>query len=517
MAQRLATVYNSRPSSAGIPLLGATGFGLLVQTMLTVRDIVSLPALGLDVVGGAAGLGREVTWIHVSELDDPTPWLEGGEILVTTGRGLGTTADDHRIYIRRLAAHGLSGLAFGVGLGYDEVPPDLADEGDRLSFAVLAVPYQTPFIAITKAAAAELASEQLARLEHALAVHEQLAAAVLDGRGVQALLGILCSHVGCSASLVDERGRLLGEQHAGPRLDFRAALELPVVAGRELATLRVEKADGDLDEEDRRVLHHGQTALAFELSRRRAVSAAELRLAGDLVDDLVSGRLDEHEVARRLAAFGLDPSALHAGLLASTTVDEPVDATRDAVAAELDALGVEHLSAPRPDRAAFVVAAVDEEVLLELAQSLAERLPQTRIAVGRPVTARDLGRSLLEARAALDGSSAQVATYRELGSLELLLGLPSAALEAFVDQVLAGAAKRDQLVASLTALLDSGCRWSDAAAALGVHRHTLRYRMEQLRRETGRHPDDPRQRMELWLAVRAREALAARELAGASS
>src|SRR5215471_15872090 len=72
IAQRLATVYNSRLSSAGIPLLGATGFGLLVQTMLTVRDIVSLPALGLDVVGGAAGLEREVTWIHVSELDDPT-------------------------------------------------------------------------------------------------------------------------------------------------------------------------------------------------------------------------------------------------------------------------------------------------------------------------------------------------------------------------------------------------------------------------------------------------------------
>jgi DNA-binding PucR family transcriptional regulator len=485
--------------------------------MLTVRDIVALPNLDLEVVAGAAGLEREVSWIHVSELEDPTPWLEGGELLVTTGRGLGSTAAERRAYVCTLAAHGLAGLALGVGLGYDEIPQELSDEGDRLSFPVLAVPYRTPFIAITKAAASELASERLARLEHALAVHEQLAAAVLDGRGVQALLGILCTHVGCSASLVDERGRLLGEQHAGPRLDFEDALELPVVAGRELATLRVEKADAELDEEDRRVLHHGQTALAFELSRRRAVSAAELRLAGDLVDDLVSGRLDEHEVARRLAAFGLDPSGLHAGLLAAATVDEPVDATRHAVAAELDALAVSHLSASRPDRAAFVVAAADEEELLELATTLSARLTQTRIAIGRPVSARDLGRSLLEARAALDGSTSQVATYRELGSLELLLGLPSAALEAFVDRVLAGAATREQLVDSLTALLDSGCRWSDAAASLGIHRHTLRYRMEQLRRETGRHPDDPAQRMELWLAVRAREALAARELAGAAS
>ncbi len=71
-------------------------------------------------------------------------------------------------------------------------------------------------------------------------------------------------------------------------------------------------------------------------------------------------------------------------------------------------------------------------------------------------------------------------------------------------------AASERLVESLTALLDSGCRWSDAAQTLGIHRHTLRYRMEQLRRETGRHPDDASQRMELWLAVRARQALAAR-------
>jgi purine catabolism regulator len=63
---------------------------------------------------------------------------------------------------------------------------------------------------------------------------------------------------------------------------------------------------------------------------------------------------------------------------------------------------------------------------------------------------------------------------------------------------------------SLAALLDSGCRWSDAAEQLGVHRHTLRYRMERLREQTGRHPDDPEQRMELWLAVKARLALGAR-------
>ena len=136
--------------------------------------------------------------------------------------------------------------------------------------------------------------------------------------------------------------------------------------------------------------------------------------------------------------------------------------------------------------------------------------PHARVGVGRPAQGRALGRSLLEARAALDAAEGDVASYRDLGSLELLLSLPDAALEAFVDRVLGPAAGSERLMDSLAALLDSGCRWSDAAESLGVHRHTLRYRMERLREQTERHPDDPGERMELWLALKAKQALAAR-------
>ena len=132
--------------------------------------------------------------------------------------------------------------------------------------------------------------------------------------------------------------------------------------------------------------------------------------------------------------------------------------------------------------------------------------------VGRPSTGRGLGRSLLEARAALDAFAGPVASYQDLGSLELLLSLPGAALEAFVDRVLGPAAQSGWLLESLAALLDTGCRWSEAADRLGIHRHTLRYRMEALRKQSGRHPDDPQQRMELWLALKAKQALAARDV-----
>jgi purine catabolism regulator len=117
---------------------------------------------------------------------------------------------------------------------------------------------------------------------------------------------------------------------------------------------------------------------------------------------------------------------------------------------------------------------------------------------------------VLEARAALGVGKGPVASYHDLGSLELLLNLPDAALEAFADRVLGSAREHQSLLPTLAALLDSGWRWSKAAEALGVHRHTLRYRMDRLRELTGRDPDDAADRMELWLALRAEAALAAR-------
>ena len=82
--------------------------------MLTVQEIAELHELGLAVVAGADGLRNDVSWLHVSELADPTQFLEGGEFLLTTGLGVGEMATTQRAYVRRLAKHDLAGLGFGA-------------------------------------------------------------------------------------------------------------------------------------------------------------------------------------------------------------------------------------------------------------------------------------------------------------------------------------------------------------------------------------------------------------------
>ena len=94
--------------------------------MLTLRDLLS----DLDVRPHTAGetLDVAVRWVHISELEDPTPFLSGGELLLTTGMAL-ADADTQREYVARLAAYVDEKLRAAA---------DATPTGDSLRVAVLA-------------------------------------------------------------------------------------------------------------------------------------------------------------------------------------------------------------------------------------------------------------------------------------------------------------------------------------------------------------------------------------------
>src|SRR3954469_18723224 len=111
--------------------------------MLPLREL--LRELEVKVVAGEAGLDRAVRWVHISELEDPTPWLSGGELLLTTGLQLGGGADQHA-YVEPLADHQLAGIGLGTGFSHDTVPEALAATADERGLPLFEVPYEMPFI-----------------------------------------------------------------------------------------------------------------------------------------------------------------------------------------------------------------------------------------------------------------------------------------------------------------------------------------------------------------------------------
>src|SRR3954447_21250227 len=139
--------------------------------MLTLREL--LRELDVRMVSGRAGLDQALRWVHISELRDPTPWLSGGELLLTTGLQL-DTPEEQREFVNRLADHELAGLGVGTGFAHETVPEALAQAAAAREFPLFEVPYEVPFIAITEKASTRLVNEQYAVLQRSIAAHERL-------------------------------------------------------------------------------------------------------------------------------------------------------------------------------------------------------------------------------------------------------------------------------------------------------------------------------------------------------
>jgi len=129
---------------------------------LTVESLVK--EFGLTLVSGEESAQAHVRWVHSTELTDPTPWLKGGELLLTMGIQLdGPKAQ--RELIDRLADNEIVGLGFGTGFTHRKLPAALVTAARKREFPLFEVPYELPFIAITEKAFAQLVNERYEMLQ----------------------------------------------------------------------------------------------------------------------------------------------------------------------------------------------------------------------------------------------------------------------------------------------------------------------------------------------------------------
>jgi PucR family transcriptional regulator, purine catabolism regulatory protein len=155
---------------------------------LTVASLTG--ELDLTLVSGQAAAQTHVRFVHSTELADPTPWLKGGELLLTTGLQL-ASVKLQRDFVERLADHEIAGLGFGTGFAHRRIPAALLAAARKRDFPLFEVPYALPFIAITERAFAQLLDERYEMLQRSV-VGDVLAEA-LTGRlypeDLQARLG----------------------------------------------------------------------------------------------------------------------------------------------------------------------------------------------------------------------------------------------------------------------------------------------------------------------------------------
>ncbi len=517
--------------------------------MLTVQGL--LDDLGLKPAFELGPDPRPIRWVHISELEDPTPFLSGGELLLTTGINLNGVTRQRR-FVKLLADSGAAGIGLGTGFDHAGVPPALREEAERRGVALFEVPYEVPFIAITERASTTLVNDQYDVLERGIEVHAKLERLVLAERGLSEVMRGVAESVGGAALLLDGRGAELArhpverglsteavdsvraqiESRAnrsrqslfvpdeGPLASRAVAVPVPIGGdgprGHWLVVARRRGEAGDLE---RLLARQAAMVVALELMRERVVRDTERRLAGDVIAEALGGNLGPEELRSRLEPFGIGGSV---SVALYELEGRPGDAERlTEVLAEsgAPALAAINTAAGRPlvcaifatgDRDPLELARLGREALLEDGRTV-------RAAVSRPAPAAALRKSFHEARCALEatrthnGRAPDVASYRDLGAFTLLLSLQDDdALRTYADNLLRPIEDGEgdygpELLRSLEAFIERNGQWERAARDLYCHRHTLRYRIRRVEELTGRDLAQAQDRIELWLALRARE------------
>ena len=498
----------------------------------TVASVAADRSLGLRVLVGGEGLARNVLAAHTSELRDPGPWLHGGELLMTTGLAIDTDPEALSGYGERLAAAGIACLAVGTGstLSHAEVPAPLVQAATKYGLPLLEVPERTPFLAVTEAVFARLAAARYAEQVRALDAQRALTAAAVHPGGVQAVTAALAELTGLAVLVTDAAGAAVGSAGGdldGLTRDLTAELGRLSAHGMQ-ATASVLSPDRDVrilplgsqrlrgfvacglatppGPFERQLVAAAVVLLTLELERLRGAGDADRRRRSDVAMALLAAELPADAATDLLASVGLRATSVRAAVLRP-----PAGADRERLLDTLSAALPGLLICERADEVVLLVADAPPD-LVTLVRSGADGTP---VGLGAPVRPGAAARSARQAskasKSAADTGSA-VVDVLALASLQLLLALDvgaPGAVAAYAGAVLGplddAGTRGEALAASLRAFLEHNGSWEEAAAQLGVHRHTLRQRLRRVEDLTGRRLDSGRDRMELLLAFEARD------------
>lgn len=211
---------------------------------VTLGRLLADHELGLRHLAGPAE--AELHGVHASEMADPSPYLLGGELLLTAGAGLsgagawpaggtehgpgGSTepsgadgsppgdgpvdarpgharpADagpiDAGPYVARLVRAGVGAVGFGVTPVFTTVPRSLVEACERYGLPLVEVPPGTPFTAVGRSVWRLMARARTAELRRVTEAQQSLAAAAARPDPVPAVLRRLAATLGGWAGLL---------------------------------------------------------------------------------------------------------------------------------------------------------------------------------------------------------------------------------------------------------------------------------------------------------------------------
>jgi PucR family transcriptional regulator, purine catabolism regulatory protein len=479
---------------------------VLAQKELALRP-VHVPAPDLD-----------VRWVATSELLDPAPFLEGGEILLTTGLEAKGWRREWDAYVGRLAGVRIAALGIGTGLTHAKAPAGLIRACQAHGLNLIEVPRATPFVAISRRTAQLLQQDEAEAAREALKIQRRLTAAAAKPHAATAVIETLAHILGGAAGLLSPDGQTI----LGPLGERRDELVTPDVA-----------------QEIRRLRHQGLRAASTISTEAATTVVHPLGLGGrpsSYLAAITPGRASDGQrsaITTAVALLGLIGEQERTSVatrrhLRSRTIELLISG--DSPTAKL-VLDVEQQTANLPSHIRLLratdgrndvedaLAALEQQRLLvaELADELCVVAPDGQasslahsladagllVGIGEAVPLHAAATSYATAGHALaqaTPSSKVVQWERILGEGPLSL-IDRKRAEAFASSFLGGLDHEER--ETLRCFVRHHGSRLKVAEELGLHRNTVRNRLEAIEAKLPGALDDPQTRVSAWIALQS--------------
>lgn len=513
------------------------------RDFLSVRELVHDAGFDLHLLTGEVGLDRAVHGIHLSDYEDPTPWMASESVLITTGASFAGSSQAAVAFLDRIAEKDTVALGVGVGKrsNLEHVAPEMVARAKELRLPIFEIPETVPFRAMFAYVYNALASSDMHHLRRAVSVQAQLLDLLLEENGIGEVLSRLASILAMSVLLFDSNGVLVAQSGASDL--SKAELERiwrTYAAVDDLGPLNVLEAEhgrfllreirvhGSLErvlaavankpptsEFAEIALSFAQRLIHLDLLRESEQLALRRRMRALLLDDLVSRSDVDQELRQRLLDQNVDLRQPWRVIVCGD-VDLPGGDAGEAVEKEhyefrarICTVAEDFLRKHRRqvismvksdqivllavfgdlDRAAAHTLLVDLRRKLEAeAGSSALRIGASSPSQGDLSPAAALRQAAEAARAAAEGAGVidGVVLFEEVGGrFRLLTGQSDEALAAIVTRLIMPLVEHDRLhhthlLPTLRAFFDSRLSAHDTADVLFIHRNTLHKRLHRI-------------------------------------
>ncbi|VEF46187.1 PucR family transcriptional regulator [Bacillus freudenreichii] len=519
----------------------------MVTIAISIQKALQLPVMKKTrLAAGRKGIENNIKWVTIVEVLEDIERLQPGEFLITTGFGLMENEEQMEVFHNLLKSRLLSGIAIFTGFYMKEIPASFIELANESDLPLIEIPTDINFSEITKALLEQIVNNQMHLLEQAENIHRELTNLILNDQSLTDVTKRLGQLTGANIAIYNEFYDVIYESgdlklvqtkfHTHKDFDISKHLidslnketkvkftvedlistVYPIIAKQSCyGWIVMTKMESDWQELDDIAIEQAAPIYAMEFLKKQAIEETQLRIQSNFLEDIFNRNYINERVIidhglKLDYDLTLDQSVFHLAFKNSKDADvNVIDRLYHITGQILGQTKKQHLIQTKLNSIIFLTNVVGESkeeeykycmnLAKELLKSWTYYFPRIELIIGIGQCYKkvdELGKSAREAQQAvklsgLIGKNVTIVHYEDLGMYDLLLEMERSGIdlrsiyEKHISGLIGDHDKEIDLIETLDSYFKNNQSIQKAAEELFIHRHTLRYRLNQIENRTG--------------------------------